>query len=123
LRILSLGRNFIGEGVQPRYFLPLLMVFFGLALFVPLGQKMIELKLLQYLVLFFGLAISHSFALHFTMRRYITGTDVIGFNLNKKAEWWWATAPAPLTSWAIASLGFAVALFVGMRFMHKSSVN
>jgi len=123
LRILSLGRNFIGEGVQPRYFLPLLMVFLGLALFVPLGQKMIELKFLQYLVLFFSLSISHSFALHFTMRRYITGTDVIGFNLNKKAEWWWTAAPAPLTSWAIASLGFAVALFVGMRFMHKNSLN
>jgi len=123
LRILVLGRNLIGEGVQPRYFLPLLMVFFGLALFVPHGQKMIELKLLQYLVLFFGLAISHSYALHFTMRRYITGTDVVGYNLNKNAEWWWAAAPAPLTSWAIASLGFAVALFVGMRFMHKNSLN
>jgi hypothetical protein len=123
LRILDLGRNFIGEGAQPRYLLPLLMVFLGLALFVPLGQKMIELNFSQYLVLFFSLSISHSFALHFTMRRYITGTDVVEFDLNKEAEWWWVTSPAPLTSWAIASFGFAVALLVGLRFMHKSSLS
>ena len=123
LRVLVLGRNLIGEGVQPRYLMPLLMVFLGLALFVPLGQKMIELKFIQYLVLFFTLAISHSFALHFTMRRYITGTDVVGYNLNKNAEWWWVAAPAPLTSWFIASIGFSVALFAGLRLMHKSSVN
>ena len=122
LRVLLLGRNFIGEGVQPRYVLPLLMVFFGLALFVPLGRKMIELNFLQYLTLFFGLAVSHSFALHFTMRRYITGTDVLGYNLNKNAEWWWSSAPAPLTSWAIASIGFSLALLAGLNLMRKNSL-
>lgn len=123
LRVLLLGRNYIGEGVQPRYFLPLLMVFFGLALFVPLGRKMIQLGWLQYLLLFFALAISHAFALHYTMRRFITGTDVIGYNLNKNAEWWWGFAPAPLTSWAVASLGFSLALWAGLSVMKKASVN
>jgi hypothetical protein len=123
LRVLLLGRNFIGEGVQPRYFLPLLMVFFGLALYVPLKQKMLQLGWLQYLVLFAGLSVSHAFALHFTMRRYITGTDVIGYNLNKNAEWWWSFAPAPLTSWAIASIGFSLALLAGLSVMRKSSIN
>jgi hypothetical protein len=54
------------------------------------------------------------------MRRYITGSDVVDWNLNKNIEWWWSFMPTPMISWAIGSLGFAVAVSVGLWQLRKT---
>jgi hypothetical protein len=42
------------------------------------------------------------------MRRYITGVDVIGWNLNKNAEWWWTVGPSPMTIWMLGTIAFGL---------------
>jgi hypothetical protein len=125
LRILYLGFNFVGEGVQPRYFLPLLMVFMGIAL-LTLNKEPITFTFSQAFVLFGSVVVAHAFALHYTMRRYITGvssgftgTDKTDWNLNKDVEWWWNFLPNPLTTWALGSLAFAIAVFFVINFLRK----
>jgi len=125
LRILYLGFNFVGEGVQPRYFLPLLMVFMGIAL-LTLNKEPITFTFSQAFVLFGSVVVAHAFALHYTMRRYITGvssgftgTDKTDWNLNKDVEWWWSFLPNPLTTWALGSLAFAIAVFYVINFLRK----
>jgi hypothetical protein len=125
LRILYLGFNFVGEGVQPRYFLPLLMVFMGIAL-LSMNKEAITFGFSQAFVLFGSLVVAHAFALHYTMRRYITGissgftgSDKTDWNLNKDVEWWWSFLPNPLTTWAIGSSAFAIAVFYVINYLRK----
>lgn len=125
LRILYLGFNFVGEGVQPRYFLPLLMVFIGISL-LALGKEPITFSFSQAFVLFGSLVVAHAFALHYTMRRYITGvssgftgSDKTDWNLNKDVEWWWSALPNPLTTWAFGSITFALAAFIAINYLRK----
>ena len=59
-------------------------------------------------VLVSTLTLGNSIALHQTMRRYITGVDVIGWNLNQNAEWWWTVGPSPMTIWLFGTIAFGV---------------
>jgi hypothetical protein len=43
----------------------------------------------------------------------------VDWNLNKNIEWWWSFMPSPMTSWAIGSLGFAIAVSVGLWQLRK----
>lgn len=53
--------------------------------------------------------LANAFALHAHIRRYVTGSDVVGWNLNRDAEWWWPFGPAPMTTWLLGSAAFALA--------------
>jgi hypothetical protein len=53
--------------------------------------------------------LANAFALHAHVRRYVTGSDVVGWNLNRDAEWWWPSGPAPMTTWLLGSAAFALA--------------
>jgi hypothetical protein len=53
--------------------------------------------------------LANAFALHAHIRRYVTGSDVVGWNLNRDAEWWWPSGPAPMTTWLLGSAAFALA--------------
>jgi hypothetical protein len=119
LRILALGKNFVGENVQPRYFLPLLFLLIGLAVFSPKNTDAFYFSKAQVFLTIFLISTAQAFALHFAMRRYITGSDVVDWNLNKNIEWWWSFMPSPMTSWAIGSLGFAIAVSVGLWQLRK----
>ena len=33
----------------------------------------------------------------------------MGWNLNRDAEWWWPSGPAPMTTWLLGSAAFALA--------------
>ncbi|NDB42420.1 MAG: hypothetical protein EB035_05530, partial [Actinobacteria bacterium] len=59
-------------------------------------------------ILICSLTLGNSIALHQTMRRYITGVDVIGWNLNQDAEWWWTVGPSPMTIWLLGTVAFGV---------------
>ena len=63
-----------------------------------------------------ALAAAQSVALHVNMRRYVTGTDSQGWNLNSGLEWWWeGSILSPMLVWAIGSLAFAALLVVLVR--------
>ena len=62
--------------------------------------------------IFLTISLGQSLSLHQSIRRYITGTNISGWNLNKGAQWWWTHGPSPLSIWIIGSVAFSVALFI-----------
>lgn len=99
----------VGEWVQPRYLLPLLLIFVGVALFGFAGDHL-GLSRLQAAVVLLAVCSANSLALHNNLRRYIRGLGEGGFNLNAGIEWWWNIPLSPMLVWAGGSAAFALAL-------------
>ncbi|MDR7255330.1 hypothetical protein J2X46_004332 [Nocardioides sp. BE266] len=106
----------VGQGVQPRYLLPLIVIFTGLAL---LGTRGVTVRLspAAYWTTVVTLAIVHSVALHVQMRRYVTGLDVssVRFGHGHEIEWWWSRGPGPTLTWVVASMAFAIVTAAVLR--------
>lgn len=113
--VLVRGLNVVGQNVQPRYLLPLIVIMGGLAV-LPVVNRALTLGRLQIAAVGLTLAVAQSVALHVNMRRYVTGTDNQGWNLNAGIEWWW-TGPvvSPMLVWAVGSLAFAALLTILVR--------
>jgi hypothetical protein len=109
--VLVRGGNIVGENVQPRYLLPLILVLGALAL-LPAGRRLLTLSWLQLSILGATLAIANAFALHSNIRRYVTGVDQPGVNLDSGAEWWWPAGPSPMATWILGTLAYAGLLAV-----------
>lgn len=99
----------VGSQVQPRYILPLIILFAGLGLLSVKGTTF-RLSATQIILAVVGLSVANSLALHFNIRRYVTGTDVIGWNLNDGAEWWWDAPFSPMFVWVVGSIVYAAFL-------------
>jgi hypothetical protein len=95
----------VGEGVQPRYVLPILLIFTGLSV---LGTRGTTLRLspVAYAAVVAALGLIHAVALHIQIRRYVTGLDVSKIIFGDDLEWWWDSAPDATLVWLAASLGF-----------------
>ncbi|WP_341957020.1 DUF2142 domain-containing protein [Microbacterium sp. LWH13-1.2] len=102
----------VGVLVQPRYVLPLQVLLIGLLL-VGAGDPRIALSRLQRWVIFLGLAGANSVALYTTMRRYLTGTEHSGVDLNQGVDWWWTSMPIPPgVVWFLGTVAFAGLLLI-----------
>lgn len=99
----------VGTGVQPRYVYPMMIIFIGVAL-VGFRNAKLSMSRMQLAIVVAGLSVANSLALHVNMRRYITGLDGTGINLDRDAEWWWNTPVSPMTVWIAGSVAFALAL-------------
>lgn len=103
--LLVQSRATVGEIVQPRYLLPLMVIAVGVASLrvdatgIWRGGRMA----LGGTALTFAAAI----ALHTNIRRYTTGTDHFSFDPGGVTEWWWAGAPGPIVVWIGGTLAFA----------------
>lgn len=99
----------VGTGVQPRYVYPMMIIFIGVAL-VGLRKANLSMSRVQLMIVVAGLTVANSLALNINLRRYITGLDNPGINLDRDVEWWWNTPVSPMTVWFVGSLAFAIAL-------------
>jgi hypothetical protein len=97
----------VGQGFQPRYVLPILVILTGVAL-LPVAHDRVRLNRTQGLVAAFALALAQLIALYTQIRRYVTGSDRSGFDLDKGREWWWGGALPATAVWLVASAAFAV---------------
>jgi len=106
--MMALDRSFVGEGFQARYLLPLLPV---LAMCAQSSEPNVDSRFSRrtLVVGVWLLAIAHTFALNANIRRYVSGVEVYGFDLDKNREWWWAWGPSANAVWAIGSIAFLVA--------------
>ena len=98
----------IGIVFQPRYVLPLILVFVGVSM---LGHRPRPLGMTrgQVAALTVALSIAHSAALHTNLTRYTHGTGPTNPVWPLDPEWWWGTVvPAPMIVWVAGSLAFAV---------------
>ncbi len=108
------ARNMATWVFQPRYFLPVLI----LAMMVGIAPDHEDddrgFRLLPAGFIAWGLTFAQAAALHTNLRRYVTGTDVSGFNLDQGIEWWWSWPPGPMTVFWFGSVAFlGAALVVG----------
>ncbi|SKA93758.1 Predicted membrane protein [Agreia bicolorata] len=113
--ILVQSSTVVGSGVQPRYVLPLIIMFAGVALF-HLRDREPQLGRVQVYLVEGSIIVANAIALHVNMRRYLTGVDMGGWNLNNQREWWWALPVPPLAVWVIGVLTFAFAVHLLLRY-------
>lgn len=111
----------VGTEVQPRYILPLMLMFIGLAV-SGFGQDNLGLGRVQGACVLVAVAVANSLAMHTNMQRYLAGLDVGGLNLNTGIEWWWSFGFSPMAVWLVSSAAFALMmlgiyllLFIGNR--------
>jgi len=112
--VLVRGGNVVGENVQPRYLLPLIVVIAALAL-LAVGRGRFRLSWLQVSIAGVALVIDQAVSLQVNIRRYVTGTSTQGLNLNAGNQWWWPSAPAPMVVWIVGSLAYAALMVVLIR--------
>lgn len=109
--VLVRGGNEVGENVQPRYILPLMVILAVLACLPALGRGF-QATWLQVGIVGGTLLVAEAFSLHANIRRYVTGADVQGWNLDAGAEWWWNIPFSPMAVWAIGVLAYAGVLVI-----------
>lgn len=97
----------VGSYVQPRYLLPLLLLFVGVML-APLGTRAVSLSATQQAIGASVCTLASSVALHTQIRRYTTGLDLPSPNLDAVVEWWRLPVLTPMGAWVIGTLAGAV---------------
>lgn len=113
--ILQRSLSIVGTQVQPRYILPLIVLFAGVAL-LTVGRRGWRLTTAQRWLVVGGLAVAQAVSLHYNMKRYIKGVGTGGgVNLNSGILWWWHIPISPMVFWAIGALAFAGMLVVIAR--------
>jgi hypothetical protein len=111
VRVLTAGGDMVGENLQPRYLLPLIVLFAFVLLTDPTRTGSFRLGRFQTLIVSGALTMAYFIALQVNIRRYVTGSDSQGANLDGGAEWWWTGFPVgPTAVWIIGATAFA-ALF------------
>lgn len=114
--ILVKSKALVGVLVQPRYMLPLIVILAGVLIYRTNGKKFdtMFIRILGIAGILL-LAAANALSLHRNIKRYVTGVDVSGWNLDASAEWWWNIPVSPMFTWAIGSVaffGFLVALYL-----------
>jgi len=106
--VLTAGGDKVGVSLQPRYLLPLIVLFAFLLVSESRGVDTMRFTRLQTFTILGALGLANLVALQVNIRRYVTGADQQGFNLDAGAEWWWSGLPiGPTAVWAIGALAFA----------------
>jgi hypothetical protein len=114
--------DLVRVGVQPRYLLPLLILFVQIVLFRVVPRRP-EISRSQLLYVAGGLTVTNAVALHYNIRRYVTGTDVFRLNLDAGREWWWALPLSPMAAWLLGSAAFGVMIFLCARALSASDAD
>jgi hypothetical protein len=117
--VLTRGSDPVGQQVQPRYLLPLIVLFAGLAVMSARGIVPFRLGRAQWIVIAATLSVGQCLALYFTMRRFVNGNEPGGFNLDQAEKWWWAIPFPPMLVFAIGSLAYAALIVVLLRDLNR----
>jgi hypothetical protein len=108
--ILVRSNALVGEYVQPRYILPLLVILVAVAL-IPLRDR-VRLTVAQAVLLAAAVSVAQAAALHAELRRYVVGTDTDRLNLDASIEWWWGVPWSPNATWFVGTLAFTAIVAV-----------
>ena len=107
--LLVLAGRDVGDDYQPRYLLPLVVVFIG-AVFFTSGSQTVRFSRAQTWLIISALSGAQFIALYLNTRRYVTGIDALSPNLDAGREWWWELAITPNVVWLVGSICYAGAL-------------
>lgn len=105
--VLTAGNDRVGQNLQPRYLLPLIVLFAFVLVIEPVG-RVLRFTRVQTLTILAALALANLISLHVNIRRYVTGVDEQGPNLDAGAEWWWdGLLLGPTAVWIVGGVAFA----------------
>jgi hypothetical protein len=116
--VLFQGRALVGQEVQPRYILPLLITFAGVAV-LEWGRRGQFVTPFQAVVAAAALTIANSVALLTNLLRYISGLNTGSFNLDHGA-WWWQSWVPPLVVWIAGSAAFGCAMIIVLLHVSRT---
>jgi len=114
LYILQLSHYNVGQGVQPRYILPLLPVVSLVLLTGRRPDQAVRLSRPAAWIAWALVSLANSIALMTNIRRYTTGLDGPLWP-GRAVEWWSTSLVGPLPTWILGSLGFALAAWMIVR--------
>lgn len=110
--VLTVGGLMVGDALQPRYLLPLIVLLSLVLVTMPSGRELFFTRV-QLFTILGALAVANLVALQVNIRRYVTGVDQQGPNLDAGVEWWWSSIPVgPTGVWLVGVLAFAGLLAV-----------
>ncbi len=110
--VLTVGGTKVGDALQPRYLLPLILLLALLLVTMPPGREL-RFTRVQTFAILGALALANLVSLQVDIRRYITGTHAQGLNLDAGAQWWWpGFVVGPTWVWVVGALAFAGLLVV-----------
>jgi hypothetical protein len=105
--VLTVGGMKVGDALQPRYLLPLILLLSLLLVTMPAGREL-RFTRIQTFTILGALGLANLVALQVNIRRYVTGSDQQGINLDAGAEWWWTGFPVgPTWIWIVGTIAFA----------------
>jgi hypothetical protein len=111
--VLTAGGDQVGSQLQPRYLLPLIVLFSLVLVTAPTGSSTVRFTRVQTVAILGALAIANVVSLQVNIRRYVTGAKRQGFNLGSGANWWWHGVPfGPMAVWFVGSAAFVGLLVV-----------
>jgi len=122
LYLLQIGGYKAGEEFQPRYLIPMVVVMVGMLVIRSRSAPPVFTDRLPLAAIAIGLAIANSIALHTNIRRYVTGLDVGGLDLNYAREWWWWFMPqffTPNWLWVGGSLAFFGVVWILVYYLPR----
>jgi hypothetical protein len=109
LYLLQIGGFKVGEEFQSRYLIPMVVVMVGMLVIRSSSAPPVLTERFPLAAIAIGLGVANSIALHTNIRRYVTGLDIGGIDLNYAREWWWWFMPqffTPNWLWVGGSLAF-----------------
>ena len=106
LVILQQSHIFAGNGVQPRYLLPMMVMFAGISLLPAVGERIIVTRG-QAVVVTVLLSVAQSVALYVNLWRYVQGIAGPIQSIDTYTWWWGGLFPSPMAVWVIGSCAFA----------------
>lgn len=116
--LLAAAGNNVGENLQPRYVLPLVVMFAGI---MTLSSNWLPNRLtrVQWVLVAAALSGTQLISLHINMQRYISGIDNQSVNLNRDIQWWWHLSLSPMAVWIIGAIAYSALIFVAMRELSR----
>jgi hypothetical protein len=108
--ILTKANMDVGQFVQPRYILPLIVMLGTVALLQDRADFAAPSRA-QLIAISVGLSVANAVALFYNIRRYVSGAAATSWNLDSDVQWWWDALPlSPVAVWALGSVAFAAML-------------
>ena len=107
--MLQRAMAFVGDQVQPRYFMSVLPLLLAVALLSADGQRALRFGRVQAVTVWAGLVLAQSITLYVYLRRYVVG--IAGpLWLGDWVVWWWPVGFGPVGVWLLGTASFALAL-------------
>lgn len=117
--LLYTSHVFVGTQFQPRYLLPVLVIFAAVALFQDTRSVPLQFSRAQTIVIAGMISLANAVALHVEIRRYVSGVSYASPDLDHGVTWWWGIGVPPLFVWFAGAVFFSAAVYAALFAVNR----